>query len=242
MRTPSGRLWRGALVAAVAALTVVLAPARADASDASELLSLTNQVRTSSGLAPLTVDSQLTGVAQRWAATLAERGVISHNSSLPAQVTGWKLLGENVGVGATVDAVHAGWMASPTHHQNLVDPSFTKVGFGIVRPDARIFVVQVFMQPKSSATSVPAPSTSTPAPPTSAPAPPTTAARATSAATSPAAASAAPAPAVRPVPAASTAPATAVRAPTSPLAIGELSAWVVHNLDWLRSMEPAKAT
>ena len=242
MRTPSGRLWRGALVTAAAVLTVVLAPARADASEASELLSLTNQVRGSSGLAPLTVDSQLTSVAQRWAATLAERGVISHNSSLPAQVTGWKLLGENVGVGATVDAVHAGWMASPTHHQNLVDPSFTKVGFGIVRPDARIFVVQVFMQPKSSATSVPAPSTSAPAPPTSAAVPPTTApARATSAAASPASAGATPAPAVRSVPAASTAPATAVRAPTSPLAIGELSAWVVHNLDRLRSMEPAAA-
>ena len=237
MMTPRGSSWRGALVAAVAVLIVLLAPARADASDESQLLSLTNQVRTSSGLVPLTVDSRLTSVAQRWAATLAERGVLSHNSSLPAQVTGWKVLGENVGVGGTVDAVHTGWMASTTHRQNLVDPSFTKVGFGIVRPDARIFVVQVFMQPKSSATSVTAPSTSAPGRPKAAPVPPT------SVAASPTAVETNPAPAVRSVAPGSTAPTStaAVRAPTSPLAIGELSAWVVQSLDRLRSTEPAKA-
>jgi hypothetical protein len=155
--TGSRSAWRGAIVTGVAVLIVLLIPARADASDESRLLALTNQVRASNGLAPLTIDGQLAGVAQRWAATLAERGVISHNASLPAQLSGWKVLGENVGVGGTVDAIHAGWVGSPTHHQNLVDPAFTKVGFGIVRPDARIFVVQVFMQPKAPAASAPSP-------------------------------------------------------------------------------------
>ena len=235
----SGSVWRAAIVAGVAMVAVLIAPARADASDESQLLSLTNEIRTSNGLSPLTIDSQLSRVAQRWAGTLAERGVISHNSSLPSQVTGWKLLGENVGVGGTVDAVHAGWVASATHHQNLVDPSFTKVGFGIVRPDARVFVVQVFMQPKSSVGSttvapttapVAAPRAASVVPPTSAPA-------------SPASVDAAPALTVRPVPPASPAPAaTVVEPPKSPLAVGQLSAWIVHSLGRLRSTEPAKTS
>ena len=147
-----GSGWRRAVMASVAAAVLVIGvvPAQADASDEARLLSLTNQLRSSKGLAPLSIDAHLTSVAQSWAATLAGRGVLSHNSSLPGQVTGWKELGENVGVGGTVDAVHAGFLASPTHQVNLVDGGFTRVGFGIVRPDARIFVVEVFMRPSSS--------------------------------------------------------------------------------------------
>jgi hypothetical protein len=135
---------------ALVVATVVAAgmsPAGAASSDEMRLLALTNQVRAANGLPVLTINGHATNVAQRWAGTLAERGVISHNASLPGQVTGWKDLGENVGVGGTVDAVHDGFLASPTHRANIVDPSFTEVGFGIVRPDARIFVVVVFMQP-----------------------------------------------------------------------------------------------
>ena len=86
---------------------------------------------------------------------LSGRGVLSHNAALPGQVTGWKELGENVGVGGTVDAVHDGFMASPTHQANLIEAGFTRVGFGIVRPDARIFVVEVFMRPTSGTTAAP---------------------------------------------------------------------------------------
>ena len=208
MRTQRGTAWRGAIVAGVAVLTVLLAPARAEASDESRLLFLTNQVRASRGLPVLTIDSQLGAVAQQWAATLAQRGVLSHNASLPSQVSGWKLLGENVGVGGTVDAVHEGWMGSPTHLENLVDPAFTKVGFGIVRPDARIFVVQIFMLPKTATTS-PVPVQSR-------------------------------LPVVKPA-APSPAPAQVVaQAPSASPAGGELSPWMVHSLDRLRSMEPVK--
>lgn len=142
---------RVALVVATV-LAAGISPAVAASSDEMRLLALTNQVRAAKGLPALTINRQVTGVAQRWAGTLAERGVISHNASLPGQVTGWKDLGENVGVGGTVDAVHEGFVASPTHRANIVDSSFTEVGFGIVRPDARIFVVVVFMQPVARST------------------------------------------------------------------------------------------
>lgn len=226
MRLSVSGWWKGAMAAAVAMVTIGVVPAGADAGDEARLLSLTNQVRSSQGLAPLTIDAQLTRVAQAWASTLSGRGVISHNSSLPAQVTGWKDLGENVGVGGTVDAIHQGFLASPTHRQNLVDPGFTRVGFGIVRPDARIFVVEVFMRPSSAASASP----STPAPAVAAS--PVRAAPATAPVTA--------VPSPKPVVPAAPAPAPTV-VPGAPPSSAELSPWMVHSLDRLRSMEPGKA-
>ena len=218
--------WKAAVAAAVATVTIGVLPAGADAGDEARLLSLTNQLRSSQGLSPLTIDAQLTRVAQAWASTVSGRGVISHNSSLPSQVTGWKVLGENVGVGGTVDAIHQGFLASPTHHENLVDPAFTRVGFGIVRPDARIFVVEVFMRPSSAA----------PASPVAAA--PAVAASPVAAATATAPVTAVPSP--KPVVPAAPAPVPTV-APGAAPSSAELSPWMVHSLDRLRSMEPGKA-
>jgi hypothetical protein len=210
------RWWMVGVAAAVATVAVGVLPAQADPGDEGRLLALTNQVRAGQGLPALSIDSQLTSVAQAWATELASRGVISHNPSVRSQVTGWKVLGENVGVGGTVDAVHAGFVASPTHYANLVDSAYTKVGFGIVRPDARIFVVEVFMLP----TSAPA-------------AAPVRVAAATPATTVPAAPAATPVttvkPAAAPAPTVSAAPAPAGPAP-------ELSAWMVYSMEALRSM------
>lgn len=212
------RWFKVAMAAAVATVALGVLPARADAGDEGRLLALTNQVRASQGLPALTIDGQLTSVAQAWAAELASRGVISHNPDVRAQVTGWKVLGENVGVGGTVDAVHAGFVASPTHYANLVDPAYTKVGFGIVRPDARIFVVEVFMLPK----------TATAAPAVQAPADP---------------APAAPAPAkVTAVTTPTTVPPVApAAAPAPPVAL-ELSPWMLYSIDQLRVLDPRNAS
>lgn len=226
MRLSVSGWWKAAVAAAVATVTIGVLPAGADAGDEARLLSLTNQLRSSQGLSPLTIDAQLTRVAQAWASTVSGRGVISHNSSLPSQVTGWKVLGENVGVGGTVDAIHQGFLASPTHHENLVDPAFTRVGFGIVRPDARIFVVEVFMRPSSAA----------PASPVAAA--PAVAASPVAAATATAPVTAVPSP--KPVVPAAPAPVPTV-APGAAPSSAELSPWMVHSLDRLRSMEPGKA-
>ncbi|HVL07532.1 MAG TPA: CAP domain-containing protein [Acidimicrobiales bacterium] len=202
------------MAAAVTTVAVGVLPAQADPGDASRLLALTNQVRAAKGLPALTIDSQLTSVAQAWAVELAGRGVISHNPSVRSQVTGWKVLGENVGVGGTVDAVHAGFVASPTHYANLVDSAYTKVGYGIVRPDARILVVEVFMLPASAPAAAPVRVAAAPAP-TSAPVPAT------------------PVPTVKPAAAPAPAP-SAARPPAGPAA--ELSPWMVHSMERLRSM------
>lgn len=150
-------------------------PARADGSHEARLLQLTNATRAARGVGALSIDPSLTAVASRWAESMAAAASISHNPSLPGQLAGWRLVAENVGVGGSVEAVHQGFLNSPTHLVNIVDPAVTKVGFGIAWSGERVFVVENFMQPAASQGSITTPSippttssttTSTTAPPT----------------------------------------------------------------------------
>ena len=40
-------------------------------------------------------------------------------------------MGENVGIGPNVGAIHQAFLASPEHYRNLADPVFTHVGIGV---------------------------------------------------------------------------------------------------------------
>ena len=142
---------------------VLAAPAQSTpAADESLLLTLTNSVRASSGVPALALDSGLSSVARQWASSMAASGGISHNANLKNQVgSGWVKIGENVGYGGTLQAIHAALLNSPSHLRNIVDPEFQRIGIGVVWANNLVWLVQVFYTP---ATSV-----STPASPTSAP-------------------------------------------------------------------------
>jgi hypothetical protein len=164
-------------ILAVALLTpvasaVVARPAHAEpASEEFRFLDLTNQLRRSKGLTPLATNGELTSIARRWSAKMAAAGGIFHNMNLPNDVTlYWQKLGENVGVGSTVEDIQTAFINSPHHYVNLVDPLFNYVGIGVVDSGGRIFVTVDFMaygsQPAPTASTV-APRT-TPVPRTSA--------------------------------------------------------------------------
>ena len=122
------------------------------------LLALVNSVRTESGLAPVVADASLASVASGWASSMASAGALSHNGSLTSSVTGWSKLGETVGRGASIEVVHGTFVSSPAHHAVMVDPAFTRVGFGVVHAaDGRVYVVADFMQPSSAGAPRPAP-------------------------------------------------------------------------------------
>src|SRR2546426_849495 len=88
-----------------------------------------NALRLSKGLQPLQVHPELVKLARRWATKMAADDRISHNPNLATAVTAdWQKLGENVGVGATVDKLHDAFVASPGHYRNLVDDTFTYIG------------------------------------------------------------------------------------------------------------------
>jgi hypothetical protein len=173
-----GTSWLIVAVAAMATLQWLGAPAAgATAGEVARLLELVNSVRTESGLAPVIVDASLASAASGWASSMAAAGALSHNGSLTSSVTGWSKLGETVGRGASIEVVHEVFVASPAHHAVLVDPAFTRVGFGVVHAaDGRVYVVADFMQPASAGASTPKPASAgaaapAPTPGAAAPAP-----------------------------------------------------------------------
>lgn len=171
---------RRILVATTLALGLVVAapaapPAQADPGAEAQFVSLTNSLRASQGLPAYAVHDNLVGKARAWARTMANAGSIWH-SNLPDGVTvAWQRLGENVGMGPSVQSIHDALVASPGHYANLVDPGFRYIGVGVVNANGTIFVAQVFMEPASQpAPSAPAPAAGTPSPapePASDPAP-----------------------------------------------------------------------
>jgi hypothetical protein len=180
------RIDRIVKLAALCAATVIsfaLAPVlHAQASTPGEATSreLVNSARSAAGVGSLADDGRLDAIARAQAARMAERDGIYHNPNLKADAdaTGvnWQWIGENVGVGPDIQAIHDGFMASPGHHENIVYRDYNVIGVGVaVGKDGSIFVAQVFagVAPAQSApASQVAATTQTPtAPPSSAPAP-----------------------------------------------------------------------
>ncbi|MGH9177758.1 MAG: CAP domain-containing protein, partial [Acidimicrobiales bacterium] len=123
------------------------------------------------GRPALAVEADLVDVARGHSAAMASQSRLYHNPSLGQQVQGWLLVGENVGLGQTVDQVHAALMASTSHREELLDPRFTGIGVGVVVSGGSLWVSEVFRQ--RSGDPAPAPAAA-PAPPPAPPAPPTT--------------------------------------------------------------------
>ncbi len=117
------------------------------------LLELANQARAQAGLAPLRMDEGLARAARKHSALMAARNQLSHDlagePALPLRLAATSALhlsgeGENVGYTESVAAAHRGFMRSPPHRANLLDPDFNVVGFGIVHRGNMVYVTQDF--------------------------------------------------------------------------------------------------
>lgn len=150
------RLVGGLLAVAVAAATFTgLATATSAAAstgdDESGFVASVNAARRSAGRPTYAVSSDLTSVARRWAQTMASSGSLRHNPNLAGQVSGWRFVGENVGVGYDVGGLHRAFMASPAHRANVLDSDFTQVGIGVAYGGGRLWVAEVFRKPTATA-------------------------------------------------------------------------------------------
>lgn len=147
------------------------APAQAwGAAEEQAFVGRINGLRTSKGLAPLAVDGELTEQARLWSETMRLHGDIFHSQNLAGGISSdWQKLGENVGVGPTVDALFDAFVKSPKHYENLVDPAYRFVGIGVVWDGDKMFTAHRFMalQPARRTPTAPrvtsAPATSPPA-------------------------------------------------------------------------------
>jgi len=56
------------------------------------------------------------------------------------------VIAENIAIGPNPPIIHAGWMDSPGHRKNILDPQLTSVGIAAVRGQGGLFAVQDFSQ------------------------------------------------------------------------------------------------
>ena len=118
-----------------------------------QLLNLANQARAEAGLAPLEIEEGLTRAARKHSALMASENQLSHDlpgePSLPQRLAATCTLrlsaeGENVGFAASAAEVHQGFMHSPHHRENLLNPDYNVAGFAVVRTGNRVYVTEDF--------------------------------------------------------------------------------------------------
>ena len=105
-----------------------------------------NTARSSRNESKLILDKQLSKVARRHARSMANDNDLFHSNmtQLGQRVTRWRTLGENVGMGGSVDSLHQAFMASPGHKANILYGSFKHVGVGTSESNGTLFVTVVF--------------------------------------------------------------------------------------------------
>ncbi|HEY7703785.1 MAG TPA: CvpA family protein [Acidimicrobiia bacterium] len=120
--------------------------------EAREIYRLINQTRLEVGVDPLSWSDGLAMVASGQAREMYSLGYVSHLSPVTGRVTDrvagsgipLAVVGENLALAGSIQAVHEGLMASPSHRANILNPSFDRVGVGVVRGPYGLMVVQVF--------------------------------------------------------------------------------------------------
>ena len=105
-----------------------------------------NAARRNRSKVPLQLDPQLSKVARKHSREMTAKNLLHHTSTtaLKNRVTNWQMLGENVGVGGTVESLNRAFMQSPTHRENVLYTTFRHVGIGTRVRHGRLWVTIVF--------------------------------------------------------------------------------------------------
>jgi len=137
--------------------TKVLADSRAHFE---RILELTNEVRQKEGLKPVQLDAHLMLASQWLAYDMASKNYFDHVDSrqrtlryrLEAFGAWFTRACENISAGQrTGDEVFQGWMNSPGHRKNILNPDVTQMGLGVATNIAstyRTYWVMDFRKPR----------------------------------------------------------------------------------------------
>jgi hypothetical protein len=145
-----------------------------------DLYALTNQERAANGLGALALNSQLNSAAVAKANHMFANNYWAHVA--PDGTTPWSFIyaagynysvaGENLAKDFnTSSGAVAGWMASPTHRDNILHTSYKDIGFGVVNGVLLGAETTLIVAMYGGVASAPAPAP-TPAPVQAAPTPP----------------------------------------------------------------------
>jgi uncharacterized protein YkwD len=99
---------------------------------------LINQQRHARRLPRLQENGRLNRSAQGWTNVMVRHDEFTHGADFAGRISAvgfnWKSVGENIAGGFTTPAaVVRGWMGSPGHCENILNPTFRDVGTGVNR-------------------------------------------------------------------------------------------------------------
>jgi len=108
--------------------------------DEQRMVHLVNEERVKAGLSRFEVDMRLVQTARIKSQDMITHNYFSHNSPtfgspfdlIKAAGIAYRTAGENIAGNQSVDAAHQTLMRSPGHRANILNPSFTKIGIGII--------------------------------------------------------------------------------------------------------------
>jgi len=119
---------------------------------AAGVISGLNAYRVATGLQPLAVDAQLTGLAADWSRQMPAIGIQHRPLAAVLRQPAWfgyLRLGETIYAApgfVTSGNVIAGWQGSPIHRETVLDPAFDSVGVGVNVSGGIVFVTADFAQ------------------------------------------------------------------------------------------------
>ena len=147
-----------ARVAGAAAAVLLVVAAKSSAAQekmdepARTLFERANQERASRGIRSLKWDASLADAARQHALRMAEQDTLSHQ--LPGEPelaerekdAGAKMsaAAENIASGPNIEGIHTGWMNSPGHRRNLLNPQYDSVGIAVVQRGELFWAVEDF--------------------------------------------------------------------------------------------------
>jgi len=113
---------------------------------------LANQERAKAGAPPLKWSNNLALAARLHSDEMARHKQLSHQFSGEAELGGrlaqqgarFDADAENVGYAGSADELHSGWMNSPPHRTNMLNPRYDQMGVGITRLGDRLYATQDF--------------------------------------------------------------------------------------------------
>jgi uncharacterized protein YkwD len=126
-----------------------------DSSLETKMIALVNKDRAEHGLSPLTPDSALTAVARKHSRDMFVRGYFSHVTPdgkdpfdrMHADDIHFLTAGENIALAETISIAQYGFMHSPGHRANILNPAFGHIGIGIL--DGGIFGLMISQEFKN---------------------------------------------------------------------------------------------
>lgn len=128
--------------------------------EAHRIFELTNQDRQQHGLPALRWNAALADAAQGHADRMARQRTLSHQYAGEPELTEraassgahFRAIAENIALGPNPQSIEQGWMKSPPHRANILDPKMDALGVAVVEHDGSLYAVEDFEESSQALT------------------------------------------------------------------------------------------